>query len=80
MAYTDDFGSNDALTDRTFNVGDNVIHVRRLDPYGFWHCSYERGPVPEVLSGAYTSFDQAEKAVLGYLETKKREVKSSKTV
>lgn len=80
MAYTEDFSPNDALIDRTFELENNVLHVRRTDPYGFWHCSYERGPVPAELGGSYTSFYEAEKAVLNYLEKKKRDVKSSKTI
>lgn len=80
MPYTEDFGPNDAAIDRTFELENNVLHVRRADPYGFWTCSYERGPVPQELSGSYTSFYEAEKAVLSYLERKKKEVKSSKTI
>lgn len=80
MAYTEDFGPLDAAIDRTFELENNVLHVRRSDPYGFWHCSYERGPVPVELNGSYTSFYEAEKAVLSYLERKKKEVKSSKTI
>ena len=80
MPWTEDFTSNELSLDRTFEVGNNVLHVRRKDPYGFWTCSYEKGPVPQELSGAYTSFYEAEKAVLSYLNAKGREVISSKTV
>jgi hypothetical protein len=74
MSWTEDFTSNELSLDRTFEVGNNVLHVKRSDPFGFWTCSYEKGPVPEVLSGSYTSFQEAEKAVLAYLNSKGREV------
>ena len=80
MAYTEDFGPNDASIDRTIELENNVIHVRRSDPYGFWRCSYERGAIPQELKGSYTSYYEAEKAVLAWLEGKGKEVKASKTV
>lgn len=80
MPWTDNFSDNELSLDRTFEVGNNVLHVRRKDPYGFWTCHYEKGPVPQELSGSYTSFYEAEKAVLGYLNSKGREVTASKTV
>ena len=72
----DDFaGDKDLATDRKFILDKNVLHVRRTDPFGFWHCSYEKGGMPEELQGSYTSFDEARKAVEGYLSKTKKEVK-----
>lgn len=69
MSYTEDFGPED-ISEKTFEVDNNVIRIRRVNPFGFCHISYERGTVPEHLKGAYTSYHEAEKAVLAYLESK----------
>jgi hypothetical protein len=45
----------------------NKIHFERSDPYGFWKVHYDKGQVPVKLQGQYTSFEQAEMAVRGYL-------------
>lgn len=37
------------------------------DPYGFWYIRMDHGQVPDVLSGAYTSFEKARRAVEEYL-------------
>jgi|DEB19_MinimDraft_3_1074340.scaffolds.fasta_scaffold00353_15 hypothetical protein len=68
MAYTEEFEVSEYEIDRSFKVDNNVLHVRRHDPYGFWLCHYEKGTVPAELTGSYTSFYEAEKAVLSYLE------------
>lgn len=71
MAYTEDFGSNDLSNVRSFPYGtNNAIRAERRDPYGFWHCSLERGPIAKELSGVYTSFEEAQKAIKTFLERK----------
>lgn len=81
MAYTEDFhGDNDASLDRTYKIGNNTLHVKKEDPYGFWFCHYEKGPVPEILGGAYTSFDQADKAIRYYIQEKNKDLKEAKTI
>lgn len=45
----------------------NIYHIIQKDPYGFWHIHMDKGPVPEVLSGAYTTYGKAEKAVNKYI-------------
>ena len=47
------------------------IFLNRKDPYGFWYVKFERGEVPEVLSGAYTSAELAMSAINKYLEEHK---------
>lgn len=47
--------------------GSAKIFLRRKDPYGFWYISFERGPVPESLSDAYTTIMQASQAIDRYL-------------
>jgi hypothetical protein len=51
---------------------DNIIKFERKDPYGHWFISYNRGQLPEELTGAYTSFDIAKRDVDRYLLEKKR--------
>lgn len=72
----DDFsGDKDLANDRKFVLDKNVLHVRRTDPYGFWHCAYEKGGLPEELQGNFTSFSEARQAVEGYLQKTKKELK-----
>lgn len=71
MAYTEDFGSNELSNVRSIPYGtNNAIRAERRDPYGFWHCSLERGPISKELSGVYTSYSEAEKAIKAFLERK----------
>ena len=75
---TTDFGPND-ISEKTFEVENNVIRIRCTDPFGFCHISYERGTVPEYLKGAYTSYYEAEKAVLAYLESRPQKTSTTKS-
>lgn len=43
------------------------IKLERRDPYGFVHIVWDAGRVPEALSGTYTDFDQARKALELYV-------------
>ena len=38
------------------------------DPYGFWYILPMKGPVPETLSGTYTSIFYAETALENYIQ------------
>ena len=40
-----------------------VLELKRKDPYGFVYVVWDNGRTPEELSGAYTSFDAATKAL-----------------
>ena len=72
----DDFaGDKDLSNDRKFILDKNVLHVRKDDPYGFWTCAYEKGAVPVELSGQFTSFYEAKRAVETYLRRMNKEVK-----
>ena len=42
----------------------NKIRLTRKDPFGLWYFSFERGPIPAKLEGAWTKLDYA----LKYLE------------
>lgn len=58
--------------------GPNRIVLKRIDPYGFWYASMEKGTIANELSGAYTTFWDAEKAVAAYLEKNGKEIRSIK--
>lgn len=71
MAYTEDFGSNDAPNIRKIPYGtNNAICAERRDPYGLWHLSLERGSISKELTGAFTSYEEANKAIKTFLERK----------
>ena len=50
----------------------NTMYVKRFNPYGLWRVNYDKGSVPDVLSGEYTSFDEAMKDITRYLGSKNR--------
>lgn len=69
--------NRDLSKQRTLTLeGGNAVNITSRDPYGFWYISWERGQLPETLRGAYTSFTEAERAVLVYLSQKGKEVKA----
>lgn len=50
-------------------VVDNTPYIlTRKDPYGFWFVSVEKGNIPQFLTGSYTTYEEAKKNVLIYLE------------
>jgi hypothetical protein len=53
--------------ERTVETENSKIYLRRSDPYGFWHVSFERGSPPSHLTGAFTTLDVAVNAVQNYL-------------
>lgn len=57
---------------RVIEVGKNKLFLKRTDPYGFIYINYERGELPEVLKGAFTSFDEARRKIENYLDSVNR--------
>lgn len=63
----------DLPKDRVIPVDNGAdFHIKQEDPFGLWYISREKGQIPESLSGAYTSFDKAKKAVDLYINAKKK--------
>ena len=60
---------NTGENERTLHSGSGRIYLRRQDPYGFWHVSFESGSVPERLSSVYTTLDMAQAAITNYIES-----------
>jgi len=57
---------------KVFMMGTGIkIYFRKIPPYGFWKISFERGELPEKLSGVYTSFKAAQKDAVSYLQTRR---------
>ena len=68
----------DLSNDRTMKLNNNMVHVYKQDPYGFWFVKLEKGQIPDKLKGAFTSFYEAEKAVTYYYRDEKgRQVKET---
>lgn len=43
------------------------VRLERRDPYGLVYVVWNKGPVPDIISGAYSDFDRAREAVTVYL-------------
>lgn len=56
-------------TDRTREVlvNGHKFLVSFTDPYGYWFIRREHGQIPLLLSGAYTHFSSAKKAIEAYV-------------
>lgn len=54
--------------------GGNKLHCERKNPYGFISIHQDKGAVPPQLSGDYTSYDEADKAIRVYLNEKQKAV------
>lgn len=44
----------------------NILRLEAKDPYGFIYLSLERGQLPESMTGAFTSWFEAERAAERY--------------
>lgn len=62
--------SNDHTRKRTIVVGGRKFFAEAFDPYGLWKIIPEKGPVPEMLKGQYTSPNRCVEAIQKYLNTK----------
>lgn len=71
----DDASDKDLSRNRSLDYGNNKIHIRCTDPFGFWHLSLDKGQLPEHLKGSYTTFDNARVAAEAYLAEKGKTVK-----
>jgi hypothetical protein len=79
---TDDFIQDEVTKTRQVIYKDREFTLKCSDPFGFWSIQPKDGPAPEVLSGRYTSFWDAEKAVEAYMNalTMKKEAIVEKRV
>lgn len=71
MLTVDDAPSNDLAGIRTVTLSNgSKLHMKREDTFNFWTINYDKGQVPESLSGRYTSMDEALRGINIYLENK----------
>lgn len=68
----------DLSPQRSIEVDGNKLNITRRDPFGWWYISWDKGQLPERLTGAYTSFELAYKEAENYLKQKKYKVTSVK--
>ena len=68
----------DLSNDRTMKLNNNMVHVYKDGPYGFWYVKLEKGQIPAKLKCSFTSFYEAEKAVTHYYrDDKGRQIKET---
>jgi hypothetical protein len=79
MDIFNEAGDKDLAKRRTVDLGSNKLHVEQKDPYGFWYIHFDKGQLPKMLEGAYTSFETALKTIELYVQQKNREIKTVKT-
>jgi hypothetical protein len=58
---------------RAVDLGNNKIHIKCEDPFGFWYITFERGGPPKEMRGAYTTLGNALKDINKYLNKKNKE-------
>ena len=46
-----------------------VLKLERRDPYGFIHIIWDKGPTPDIISGAYSDWDKAKDALHAYISS-----------
>ena len=75
MKFVDQYNEND-LTDPSRDLPNvrlvelqngKVVRLERKDPYGLITIGWFSGPAPRELSGAYTTFEYASKALTLYV-------------
>lgn len=70
--------ADDAENLRVIETNGAKIFLHRTDPFGFWIVQFEKGQLPESLTGSYTSATIAAEAVEKYLnDHKTREKKAA---
>lgn len=65
----------DTTSRRTYEFTSGAkLHAQRMNPYGFIKIHHDKGLVPSSLSGEYTSYDEADKAIQLYISAKNKEL------
>lgn len=71
---TNDFTPSEVRAVKEIILKDGKYNLTRVNPYGFIKISAERGQLPDKLKGWYTTWEDAERDLTMYLQTKGREV------
>lgn len=65
----------DTTSRRTYDLeSGNKVHVERKNPYGLLHIYLDRGEVPSALSGIYTNYTEAERAINKWLQIANKKI------
>lgn len=52
------------------DTGKNKVFLKQETAHMFWKISFEKGRIPAVLEGVFTSLQAAQRAVETYLKSK----------
>lgn len=79
MSLFTDFDDNvdatrDLSTHRILITKFNKVHIEQKGPFGYWYCHLDKGGSPRGIQGAFTTYDDALKAVKSYYLNNKNEV------
>lgn len=79
MSLFTDFNDNvdatrDLATHRILITKFNKVHIEQKGPFGYWYCHLDKGGSPKGIMGAFTSYDDALKAVKSFYLNNKNEV------
>lgn len=66
--------TRDLATHRILITKFNKVHIEQEGPHGFWYCHLDKGGSPKGIMGAFTSYEEALKAVKTYYLNNKNEV------
>lgn len=61
--------SEDLVGYRKVDTTKQKFHVERTDPHGFWRIRTDKGRLPDILQGQYTSSMNAINAIESYTRT-----------
>ena len=64
----------DQTATRHVEVDGRKFTINATDPYGLWHIKPDKGRVPAVLEGEFTSPSEAEQAIKAYMAAKNHKV------
>lgn len=69
LQWKDTSGTKDYSKKRTLTLKDGKqLHAEQNALNGFWYAHYDAGTVPKDISGHFTSFDELNAKVEGYLK------------
>lgn len=66
-----DLGDIDDPRNRVMTYKEITFNVSASDPYGLWTIRVPKKQTPVALTGQYTSLDEAEKAIIRYVNNLK---------
>lgn len=65
--------SRDISTHRILVTKFNKVHIEQQGPFGYWYVHLDKGGSPKGIKGAFTTYEDALKAVKSYYLNNKNE-------